>query len=436
MKSRILMTILGILGALTADVFASKLPRFADYFQSSPLGKVQTKERGPFVVSWVHPRDEIIVDALLEHLTRAEKLLAPQFRNMSGDQKKIPVEIFPDLKSFSDVSGLSRARFKATGTIALTLDQRLMILSPRNLTGGYSWAVTVVHELIHYLIREINPENVPIWLHEGTAQVFQGYPQKKEWNLQPSQWGLFKKAKQNKKLLSLETLKEPFPYRKDPEEAELAYIQAFLFAQWLDKKCGVVELIRMAQQTQDMDKALTQCTQMSLSELSRRFIPEILGSFKIPETSDVKFYARDYSGVDPVDLETRNMDRKSKDFAQLANELFKQGRYKASTIEMEKAFKSTPVHPPSWSRQLATAYEKSNQSASARQVLDRLLQDYPEDAGGWYLLGQQKLRSADAPGAWRAFLNAFFVNPFMDGLMDDMKALEERHPDFSFSMAF
>ncbi|MDB5038475.1 MAG: hypothetical protein JWQ35_2003, partial [Bacteriovoracaceae bacterium] len=364
------------------------LPSFDDFFKTSQLGKVQTKEKGHFAVSWVHPRDEIIVDALLEHLELADKDLDPIFRSAGGVRKKTPIEIYPDLKSFSAVSGLSMARFKATGTIALTLGQRLMILSPRNLAGGYPWGITVVHEYTHYLIREITLDYIPIWLHEGVAQMYQGYPYIKNWDFEPSQWGLFKKAKQKKKWLNLETLKEPFPYRKDPEEAELAYIEALIFVKWLDQQCGAVNLVRFAGELQSTEKALSKCTHLSETELQKKFLNDVLLNAKIPDRTDVQFFARDFSGKDPLETEGRKMDKISKNYAVLSDQEFKQGRFKASAIEMEKAFHSTPVVPPSWSRQLASAYQKSGKPEKARATLETLLHDYPRDAAGWYLLAE------------------------------------------------
>jgi len=319
----------------------AQLQSFDDHFRTSELGAVQKRETDNFTVSWVHPRDGIFADGLLKHLELADRDLAPIFRDVSGARKKVPVEIFPDLKSFSAVSELPVARFKATGTIALTLDQRLMILSPRNVTGGYTWSVTVVHEYTHYLIREITADFIPIWLHEGVAQLYQGYPYQKKANLSPSQWGLFKNAKQKRTLLSLETLKEPFPFRKDSDEAELAYAEALLFVQWLDKKCGAVQLIRWARQYQGLDKALTRCTGWEPTELAQNFPREVLAKVSIPQRSDVQFLARDISGGDPLDVESQNMDQTSENVAQLPDEASKQGRYPSASTEMGKAFHAT-----------------------------------------------------------------------------------------------
>ena len=411
---------------------AAALESFDSYFKNSKLGPVQTRESEHFKVSWVNPRDELLVDTLLTHMELADKELSPIFRDSSGSRKRTPIEIYPDLKSFADVSKLSLARFKATGTIALTLDQRLMLLSPRNLLGGYSWVSTATHEYIHYLIREISPDHIPIWLHEGVAQLFQEYPYDKNVNLKPMQWGLFKKTKKQNKWLSLQTLQEPFPYRKDPEEAELAYIEALLFARWLDQKCGVLKLIRETGATKSIEKGLAKCTGLSAEALSKKFQSEILGGVAIPEGSDVEFFARDFSESDPMNVEGRKADRKARNFAQLSTELFKQGRYRPAGLEMEKALAHTPVAPPSWRRQLAVSYLKSKDEKKAEEVLSRLVRDYPEDAAAWYLLGEQKMQKKSADG-WQDFLKAFYVNPFLEGLTEVMQLLKEKNPAFKYT---
>lgn len=411
------------------SVFAA-LEAFDLHFAKSTLGPVQKRESKHFSVSWVHPKDEIVVDALIERLEAAHTLLEDQFQLKL--QRKAPVEIFPDLKSFSEVSQLAMARFKATGTIALTLDQRLMILSPRNLLGGYSWGVTVVHEYTHYLIREISADHIPIWLHEGTAQFFQGFPYQKDWQLSPAQWGLFRKAKKKNELLDLNTLKEPFPYRKTAEEAELAYIESLLFTKWLQERCGVLNLIRAAGNFKSIDQGLQQCTGWPLAELNKKFVKEILASVRIPEGKDVEFFARDFSGGDPLEIESKKADKKARNTAQLANELFKQGRYRANAIEMERAMKESDVVPPSWRRQVAMSYQKLQQEAKARALLQDLVRDYPEDAAAWYLLGVSDLTSKKDDAGWRSLVRAFFINPFMEDLADQVRALKEKNPKLSF----
>jgi len=410
----------------------AKLPAFREFFKSSSLGPVKSKESAHFVVSWVHPRDEVIVDALLEHIEWAHRDLEPIFKDQSSTHKA-PVEIFPDLKDFSEVSGLSMARFRATGTIALTLEQRMMILFPRNLAFGYGWAETVVHEYIHYLIREISENMVPIWLHEGTAQLFQGYPYEKKPVLKPAQWGLFKKYKKQNKLLSLKSLQEPFPYKKDPEEAELSYVQALLFADWLNQSCGAIQLIRWAEAAQDLGAALEKCTKKSYKDLDAEFLPKIMAQVKIPEGSDVEFYARDFSGRDPVEVEGQKKDRESRNFAELGSRLFNQGRFRASAFEMDRAIHKTPAPPPSWQRQLAVSYQRANDLSKSAQVLDKLLKDYPEDASGWFLRAAQLKKEKKHLESWNALLHAFFVNPFLESLTDEMHLLKEEFPKFSYS---
>lgn len=427
---RIFQTTVAVVAFLCSGLQAEPLASFSQYFGD----KVLSKNSEHFKVSWIDPRDGMIVPAALEHLEKAYADLFPLFGSQSGNSKIVPVEIFPDLKSFSAVSELPMARFKATGTIALTLDQRLMILSPRTLSSGYPWAVTLVHEFTHYLIREITFDDIPIWLHEGVAQIYQGYPYEKNSDLSPAQWGLFKKMKSKKKLLSLSTLKEPFPYRKDPEEAELAYIQALIFSKWLDKKCGVIELIRYAKAFQSIDKGLVKCTNTSFDQLEKKFVSEIMGSVVIPNSKAVDFYARDFSSENAFEREGQKLDRESRNFAELSQKLFEQGRFRPASREMEKAFLKTVVRPPSWSRHLALSYEKSGESKKARMILSELVESYPDDAAAWYLLALQEQKSSVPGRIWMNLMHAFFVNPFLDGLGEEIERIKSKNPNFAYSL--
>jgi len=411
---------------------AQSLPAFSEHFKSSAIGSVQRKESENFSVEWVHPRDAVIADDALRYLEAARSSLEVPFAQaLLGDSAKAPVEIYPDLRSFSAVSGLSLARFRATGTIALTLDQRLMILSPRNLATGYSWAETLVHEYIHYLIRRISLHFVPIWLHEGTAQLYQGYPLVKEPELRPSQWGLFKKRRESGDLLSYQTLQEPFPMRATPEEAELAYVQAFLFTRWLDRQCGVVSLIREAEARKSLGSALQICSGRPAEQLEKEFLTQIMGSIEIPKTREVDFYALDFSGGDPLEVEGKRLRQESRNFAQISSELFGQGRYRASAIEMEKALSDLPAGPPSWRRHLALSYSRIEEDKRAQEVLRQVLADYPTDAASWFLLGQQYSAAAKWPQAWNAFLRTFYTNPFLDGLEEARQRVLESQPDLA-----
>jgi tetratricopeptide (TPR) repeat protein len=424
--------LLGAVGFYSFDLSAQRpLPAFDTHFSQSKLGPVQRQESEHFQVSWVHPRDEILVTPLLEHMEAARTLLVGVFGEAAiHPKRKAPIEIFPDIQNFSEVSGLSLARFRATGTIALTLDQRLMILSPRNLASGYSWAETAVHEYIHYLIREISPDHIPIWLHEGVAQLFQGYPFMTEAQLRPSQWGLFKKRRDQMKLLDLKTLREPFPYRETPEEAELAYIQALLFSQWLDQKCGVLSLIRSANQKNSIDQALELCVGLPIPQLEQQFISKVMMGVELPQNVPaVEFYARDFSSTDPMEVEGKRADRVAQNLAQLSSEMFRQGRFRASALQMGKALEETPVAPPSWRRQMAEAYWKAQQAEDSQRVLRELLVDYPDDAGAWFLLGSLNRQKGQLDTAWQAFVNAFFRNPFMEGLEEQIQSLRESEPE-------
>ncbi|TVQ78011.1 MAG: hypothetical protein EA369_07825, partial [Bradymonadales bacterium] len=56
-----------------------RLTSFQDHFQSSSLGPVQTLESQHFRVLWVHPRDEVLAEPLLQHMESARTLLVEIF---------------------------------------------------------------------------------------------------------------------------------------------------------------------------------------------------------------------------------------------------------------------------------------------------------------------------------------------------------------------
>jgi tetratricopeptide (TPR) repeat protein len=427
-SARVIIFLMGVIFGQMEMVFARTLESFRHYFEVKKKQEIFTKESPHFSAQWANPRDALLADALLQYMEAARQELKSSF-GMVIDEKKVPVEIYPDLKSFSEVSGLSLARFRATGTIALTLDQRLMILSPRNLTSGYSWAETAVHEYIHYLIREISPDLIPIWLHEGAAQLFQSYPFDRNPQLKPSQWGLFKKRQESGKLLNLRTLQEPFPMRETPEEAELAYIQAFLFVRWLNESCGVVSLIRNIEKLKSVDRGLEACVGKKMSELEKDFIPKIMSQVRIPDGKEIEWFAKDFSNRDPMEQEGVRADQRARNFAQLSTELYRQGRYRAASLEMEKAFAQTPVAPPSWRRHMALSLREAGQGLEAQKVLSQLVNDYPEDAAAWYLLGLEQVARGQWSKAWDKFLKAFYRNPFLDGLENQMDTLKMRQPE-------
>ena len=430
-----ILSFIGFFIFFEASLLAQRLESFESYFAGKKKEEVFQKKSDHFSVQWVNPIDGVLADALLQYMEAARDELKPAFGD-AIDKKKVPIEIYPDLKSFSEVSNLSLARFRATGTIALTLDQRLMILSPRNLVSGYSWAETAVHEYIHYLIREISPDLIPIWLHEGAAQLFQTYPIETQPQLKPSQWGLFKKRREAGKLLSLNTLREPFPMRETPEEAELAYIQAFLFVRWLDEKCGVVSLIRNVEKQKSVELAIESCVGKKMAEIEKNFISRTMAGIAIPKGSEIEWYARDFSNRDPIEQEGMRADQRARNFAQLSTELYRQGRFRAAGIEMEKAMAQTPVVPPSWRRHMAISLRESGQNPEAQKVLSQLVMDYPEDAAAWYLLGLEKSLKEQWLSAWNHFLRAFYHNPFLEGLESQMEGLKMRQPELKGQYLF
>jgi len=145
----------------------------------------------------------------------------------------------------------------------------------------------------------------------------------------------------------------------------------------------------------------------------------------VPEGQAVEFFARDFASGDPLEKEGLKTSQRAQNLAQLSTEIFRQGRFRASAQQMERALNEAEVAPPSWRRQMAEALIQSEQRQDSERVLRDLLRDYPDDAAGWFMMGQDRRRQGDIVSAWQAFVNAFFRNPFLDGLQEQMQALKD-----------
>jgi TolA-binding protein len=156
-----------------------------------------------------------------------------------------------------------------------------------------------------------------------------------------------------------------------------------------------------------------------------------MARIEVPKNSDVQFFARDFSSTDPLEAEGKAANQRSRNLAQLSSEMFKQGRYRAASIEMEKALVKSGVAPPSWRHQLAKSLLKIGKINDAKIVLNRVIDDYPRDGSAYFILGNLAYEKSEFERAWRFFVRAYFLNPFLDGLFEKMLVIQQRKPELA-----
>src|SRR5262249_26580180 len=125
----------------------------------------QRSPEGHFIVRHAPGKDELLLPYAFEALESAYREVGQHDFGM-GENDRIRVEIFGEVKDLAKVSTLTLKEIETSGTIALCKFNRLMIVSPRALGRGYPWQDTLTHEYTHFVVSRVSRNTVPIWFHE------------------------------------------------------------------------------------------------------------------------------------------------------------------------------------------------------------------------------------------------------------------------------
>ncbi|MCL4245621.1 MAG: hypothetical protein KJ002_10900, partial [Candidatus Dadabacteria bacterium] len=121
-----------------------------------------------FVVRYAHPKDLVVAELGKDVLEKSRFEIGLDLETYP--EGPVLIEIYPDLESFTIASTLPPENVETTGVVGICKFNRIMILSPRLLPKGYTWADTLAHEYTHYLVFLKSENTVPVWLHEGIAK--------------------------------------------------------------------------------------------------------------------------------------------------------------------------------------------------------------------------------------------------------------------------
>src|SRR5262249_29214924 len=154
-----------------------------------------------------------------------------------------------EVADLAKVSTLTRREIETSGTIALCKFNRLMIVSPRALARGYPWLDTLAHEYTHFVVSRVSANTVPIWLHEGLAQV-----EEQEWRapgpppLTPMMEHLLATALgKGRRLITFEEMYPSMAKLPSQADTALAFAEVFTVVEYLNERvgaAGIAQLIR------------------------------------------------------------------------------------------------------------------------------------------------------------------------------------------------
>lgn len=367
---------------------------------------------------WVQPGpDEVLIELMDEVLSRAVAPLERVFGPLPV--APIRIHVYPRVEILADVTGLTQAQIRTSGTIAVCKYNRLMVTSPRDLVFGYPWADTVVHELVHLLVtRRAGPE-VPIWLHEAIARSHEGlWRDVSPETLDDDELAVLHHARKRGVFVPFSRMSPTMAALPSQDMAQLAFAECHHALRWLLARQGqplAALLDRFAAGDTEAD-ALAAWAGMPRPQLLAAWNRALRKGENLPPapTHAVEHLAlrfRTTGGAASKERPRKGADAGQR-FAELGDRLLALERPAAAVVEYRKAAAAGAADDVwMWTR-MARALLQQGQIDEAIVVVTRARVRSPWHPPLLLIAAQLALRMGDNAGALAAAQQAIWINPF------------------------
>ncbi len=277
-------------------------------------------------------------DALLgKYMSRYLELIYPELTNRFGyaPPGATKIEIMTTHAWFS-ARTIGLPFIPTVGACTGTV---VALSSPKELKKPFNWSRVLKHELVHVITLQQTAFNIPHWYTEALAVESEGFPRPQDWNK------MLLTRVTARKLLNLDTINLGFIRPKEPEERQLAYCQAQLYAQYMLQRFGPDALIKMLDAYRrglTTDRAVSTCFHVEKADFEAQYLTFLDGVVKtirtrVDDEKPVKFsqLAREIEAKpDDADLNAR-----------MAYEHFARREYKEARPFADKALKVKEHQP-------------------------------------------------------------------------------------------
>ena len=176
-------------------------------------------------------------------------------------------------------------------TVGACTGRVVALASPKATRVPFNWARVLTHEVVHVITLQQTEFNIPHWYTEALAVESEGYPRPQEWNK------MLLERVPSRKLLNLDTINLGFIRPKEPEERQLAYCQAQLYARYMLKRFGDDALIKMLMAYRrglTTDRAIAECFHVEKADFEKgylAYLDEVLKTIRtrVSEEKPIKF---------------------------------------------------------------------------------------------------------------------------------------------------
>jgi tetratricopeptide (TPR) repeat protein len=394
---------------------------------------------GAFVLSHAPGVDQILVPYAEEALGRAWKELTRIFE--FTPELPIRIEFYPTVDVLGEVSPLTVAEIRTSGTIALCKYNRLMVTSPRDLVYGYDWLDTVAHELIHLLITKKSKNQVPIWLHEGLAKYYEvKWKAEARPQLDRHSEAFLAKALAKDQLISFEAMSPSMAKLPSQEATATAFAEVWTVIAFLNERRGrdvAAELVRLLGEGKSDREAVAEVSGIAWDRFEKSWKAFLKTQGYRAMDSDFQtrllFKGKD---TEADELAAIKIDR-AREYVWLGDRMRLRERWEAAVKEYGKATQHVGDRSPLVQGKLGYALLQAGRYEAAANELEKPLTDSPRHVVLHVYLGQALLKLGKPAEARGHLEEALTINPFdpdvhealatvYDALGERDKASEER----------
>ena len=225
-------------------------------------------------------------------------------------------------------------------TVGACTGKVVALASTRTSPKPFHWARVMKHEVVHVITLQQTEFNIPHWYTEALAVQSEGFPRPQPWNKM-----LLERVPTRKKLLNLDTINLGFIRPDEPEDRQMAYCQAQLYAQYMLGRFGpdaLIQLLAAYRRGLTTDRAIDACFHVTKPDFEAKFLDFLDGEVKKIQTR-----AGDEQPIKFSELE-KQLKAKPDDAdlnARMSYEHYARRDYKAAKPFADKALKLQPKHP-------------------------------------------------------------------------------------------
>ncbi|WP_165066665.1 tetratricopeptide repeat protein [Paludisphaera rhizosphaerae] len=287
-----------------------------------------------FVTTYLPGQDDLLAKYMSEYLESVMPELTAMFGYKPPSRTKI--EIMKDHQWFSGRT----VALPFIPTVGACTGKIVAMASPRATNKPYNWARVIKHEFTHVVTLQETEFNIPHWYTEALAVESEASPRPQEWNKL-----LLERVPSRKKLLNLDTINLGFIRPDEPDDRQMAYCQAQLYAQYMAKRFGPDAQIKMLtayRRGLTTEGAIRDCFQVDKADFEKGYLAHL--------DDVVKTIRARVDSDEPMKFSQLERELKAKPDdpdlnAKMAYEHFTRRDLKAARPLAEKALKLKPNHP-------------------------------------------------------------------------------------------